>query len=104
MRAWAEAWASQDMNAYLASYGPNFDAPGKQTRSAWENERRARIVGKSTISVKLSDLSVTVQGSKATAKFRQEYNSNTLDLSSRKTLELSKAGERWVIVRETTGG
>lgn len=103
IRAWADAWAAQDMTAYLASYGSNFETPGKQTRSAWENERRARIVGRSTITVKLSDLSVSVQGSKATAKFRQDYNTNTLDLSSRKTLELVKVGERWVIVKEFTG-
>jgi tetratricopeptide (TPR) repeat protein len=103
VNAWANAWAAQDMNAYLASYGQNFAPPGNQARSAWENERRARIVGKSTISVKLSDLSVSVQGSKATAKFMQNYNTNTLNLASHKTLELTKVGERWVIVKEFTG-
>lgn len=103
VRAWADAWAGQDMNAYLASYGPSFETPGKQSRSAWENERKARIVGKSTISVKVSDLSVSVQGSKASAKFLQNYSANTLNLSSRKTLELAKVGERWLIVKEFTG-
>jgi tetratricopeptide (TPR) repeat protein len=103
VRAWADAWASQDMNTYLSSYGPNFETPGKQSRKAWENDRRARIAGKSTISVKLSDLSITLQGSKATAKFRQDYSTGTLNLSSRKTLELTKVGERWVIAKEFTG-
>jgi len=101
--AWADAWAGQDMNGYLSSYSPNFETPGKQSRKAWENDRRARIVGKSTISVKLSDLSVAVQGNKATAKFRQDYSTGTLNLSSRKTLELTKVGERWVIAKEFTG-
>ena len=103
VRAWADAWASKDMSAYLASYGTNFDTPGSQPRKAWEESRRARIVGKSRISVKLSNLSVSVQGSKAVARFKQDYSANSLNVSSRKTLDLAKVGERWVIVKESTG-
>ena len=92
------------MTAYLAAYGKDFDTPGNQSRKAWEEERHSRIVGKSRISVKLSNLSVVVKGDKATAKFKQDYNADTLDVSSRKTLDMTKAGERWLIVRESTGG
>ena len=104
VRAWAEAWSGKNMNAYLSSYGQNFAPPGKQARKAWEDDRRARIVGKSRISVKLSNLSIAVQGSKATAKFKQDYSADSLNISSRKTLDLAKVGERWVIVKESTGG
>ena len=104
VRAWADAWASKDMSAYLASYGTNFDTPGSQPRKAWEEARRARIVGKSRISVKLSNLSVAVQGSKATAHFRQDYSADSLNVSSRKKLDLAKVGDRWVIVKESSGG
>ena len=104
MRAWADAWSSKDMSAYLASYSPNFDTPGSQPRKAWEEARRARIVGKSRISVKLSNLSVAVQGSKATARFKQDYSADSLNVSSRKTLDLAKVSDRWVIVKESSGG
>ncbi len=104
VRNWANAWATKDMTAYLAAYGKDFDTPGNQPRKAWEEERRSRIVGKSRISVKLSNVSVAVKGSKATAKFKQDYSADTLSVSSRKTLDLAKAGERWLIVRESTGG
>ena len=105
VRAWAAAWANKDMRAYLASYGPDFSPEGKQARPAWEEMRRARIVGKSRINVKLSSLAVAVQGNRATAKFRQDYSADTLNISSRKALDLVKvAGGRWVIVRESTGG
>lgn len=104
VKAWASAWSAKDMNAYLGAYGKDFDTPGKQTRKAWEEDRRARIVSKSKISVKLSDLSVDVNGNKATAKFKQDYSADTLNISSRKTLGMTKAGERWLIVRESTGG
>ena len=104
VRAWADAWASKDMAAYLASYGTNFDTPGSQPRKAWEEARRARIVGKSRISVKLSNLSVAVQGSKATAQFKQDYSADSLNVSSRKKLDLARVGDRWVIVKESSGG
>ena len=104
VRAWADAWASKDMSAYLASYGANFDTPGTQPRKAWEEARRARIVGKSRISVKLSNLSVAVQGSKATAQFKQDYSADSLNVSSRKKLDLAKVNDRWVIVKESSGG
>ncbi len=103
VQAWAAAWSAKDMGAYLGAYGKEFDPPGKMSRKAWEDERRARIVGKSRITVKLTEVSVSVNGNRATAKFRQAYSADTLNVSSRKTLDLVKAGDRWVIVRESTG-
>jgi ketosteroid isomerase-like protein len=103
VRAWAAAWSSKDMNRYLASYGKEFDPPGNQARKAWEDDRRSRIVGKARISVTLNNLAIQVNGGKATARFRQDYHADTLNVSSRKTLDLVKAGDRWVIVKESTG-
>ena len=103
IRAWATAWSAKDMGGYLGAYGREFDPPGNMSRQAWEAERRARIVGKAHISVRLSDLHVTVNGNRAVAKFKQAYSADKLNVSSRKTLELVKAGERWLIVRESTG-
>jgi tetratricopeptide (TPR) repeat protein len=103
VQAWAAAWAAKDVSGYLAAYGKDFDTPGKQARKAWEDERRKRIVGKSRISVKLSQIKVSVNGGKARANFRQDYNADSLSVSSHKVLDLVKAGDRWVIVRESTG-
>lgn len=103
VQAWAKAWAGKDMGDYLGAYGASFKPAGGQSRAAWEKERRARIVGKSKISVNVSDLSVDVAGDKATARFRQDYRADSLNVSSRKTLDLAKVNGRWVIVRESTG-
>ncbi|MFM2252495.1 MAG: hypothetical protein RJB68_832 [Pseudomonadota bacterium] len=103
VRNWAKAWAARDMKGYLSAYGRDFDTPGGVKRSAWEEERRQRITGKSKISVTVSNLNITVNGSKATAKFRQDYKANELAVSSRKVLELTKTGDRWLIVRESVG-
>lgn len=104
VQAWAAAWSAKDMQAYLGAYDKSFDPPGRQTRAAWEKEREARIVGKSKISVQLSDLTVAVNGDKATARFRQAYTADTLNVTSRKTLDLVNQNGRWTIVRESTGG
>jgi hypothetical protein len=53
--------------------------------------------------VRITDLNVSVNGNKAVARFKQAYSADTLNVNSRKTLELQKSGERWLIVRESTG-
>ena len=103
VHAWAKAWAARDVKAYLASYGKDFNPPGSMSRSSWEEERRLRISSKSKISIKLENLTVTASGNTAVAKFRQDYKANGLAVSSRKTLDLVKNGDRWQIVKESTG-
>jgi murein L,D-transpeptidase YafK len=101
VKNWAAAWSAKNTGEYLNAYGKEFDAPGG--RKTWEEERKKRIVGKNKISVKLENLVVSVNGGKAQARFRQEYNADALSVTSRKTLDLVKSGDRWVIVKETTG-
>lgn len=103
VHAWARAWAAKDMKAYLASYGKEFDPPGNMSRPAWEEVRRQRITSKSKITVKIENLTVSVSGNTAIARFRQDYKANGLVVSSRKTLDLVKNGDRWQIVKESTG-
>lgn len=104
VRAWASAWASQDMDRYLAAYGSEFTPSGGQSRKNWEEDRRARIVGKSSISVNIENLAIKVDGQNATAKFRQIYRADNLNVSSRKTLEMQRSGNQWHIRKESVGG
>lgn len=103
VEAWAKAWSNKNMAGYLGAYSKSFDPAGKQSRSDWEQDRRDRIVGKSTISVKLENLTVKVSGNQAVAKFRQSYRADSLSVSSRKTLDMVKSGDQWLIVKESTG-
>ena len=103
VRKWAEAWSDRNLKVYFSSYGKDFEPPGDSKRSAWENDREARIMGKSKISVRLDGLKITVNGNKAIAKFRQYYKADELAVSSRKTLELTKYGDQWRITRESVG-
>lgn len=104
VHAWAAAWESQDMNAYLGAYAKNFRPQNQSSRAAWEKERRERIVGRAKITVDISDLRVHVDGDKAQARFRQQYSSGSMNVSSRKTLDMVNQGGHWSIVRESTGG
>ncbi len=101
--AWAKAWSAKDVASYLGAYSKEFAPPGKQSRAAWEEDRRKRIVGKTSISVKLDNLDVTISGNKAVAKFRQQYRAGALSVSSRKTLHLLKTGDHWQITKESSG-
>ncbi|GAB4399174.1 MAG: hypothetical protein OHK0048_12100 [Rhodoferax sp.] len=100
---WAKAWSERDVAAYLRAYAPEFQTPRGLSRRAWEQERVARIRGKSSISVQVSELEVKTQGDQATARFRQTYQADTLSVVSRKTLKFVRHGGRWLIVRESTG-
>ena len=102
VRAWAKAWSAKDMDGYFGAYARDFDG-GKGTHKAWEQERRERISGKRKISVKISGLSIKVEGNKAVARFHQDYNADSLNVSSGKRLDLVRSGSEWVIVKETSG-
>ncbi|QBM29207.1 Tetratricopeptide repeat protein [Hydrogenophaga pseudoflava] len=101
--AWAKAWSSKNMSGYLGAYAGSFTPPGGQSRSEWEADRKARIMPRNRIDVDISELSVSVNGDRASAKFRQAYSSDSLSVTSRKTLDLVRSGNRWLIVRESTG-
>jgi tetratricopeptide (TPR) repeat protein len=100
---WAKAWSARDVRTYLAYYSNEFQTPSGQNRKAWEEDRRARIVGKGSIDVKVEAPQVTVNGNTATVKFRQIYLSDRLTANSRKTLVLTKQGGKWKIKQESTG-
>lgn len=101
--SWANAWGEQDVKSYLNHYSSDFRIPGGQSRKAWEEERRARIVDKESISVKVESPRVNINGNTATVKFRQIYISDRLTANTHKILVLGKQDERWQIKQEKTG-
>ena len=96
---WAKAWSQKDMSGYFAAYNRNFSS-SNMSRSQWEADRRLKILSKRSITVGINQLQITVNGDKAVARFQQVYTSDNFKGNSRKTLELSQQGERWLITRE----
>ena len=101
INAWADAWSRKDMRAYLGAYASDFDTPKGMSRKAWEQEREQRIAGKGgKISVSVDNPQITINGDKATAKFRQHYKATGLSSTTSKTLILVRSGSKWLIKEE----
>ncbi|UCV07146.1 tetratricopeptide repeat protein [Dechloromonas denitrificans] len=101
INAWASAWSRKDMKAYLGAYASDFNTPKGMSRKAWEAEREDRIAGKSgKISVSVDNQQISVNGDKATVKFRQSYKAGSLSSSASKTLILVRSGSKWLIKEE----
>lgn len=103
VNSWANAWSERNVSAYISHYSPHFKVPKKASRKNWEKERRARITEKAHIEVKVSAARITVDGKKATARFRQTYTSDSLTTSTRKTMEFELRDGKWLITEEIAG-
>jgi tetratricopeptide (TPR) repeat protein len=104
LSAWAKAWSSKNVSAYLASYAKDFKTPGGETRSAWEKARKERISHPKSIRVAIETPRVTLNDSgHATVTFRQIYKSDALSTSTLKTVVLVKSGDKWLILQERVG-
>jgi hypothetical protein len=98
---WRAAWQAKDVTRYLASYAPDFRTPGNLPRAKWEALRRDRLTKPSFIVVKVIDPQVTLgKDDVAVAVFVQEYESNLLKESGRKTLRMARYGNDWLILEE----
>lgn len=103
VNAWAGAWSRKDMKGYLGAYASDFSTPRGVSRKDWEAERENRIAGKpGKISVVVDEPTVTIDGDRATAKFRQHYKAGSLDSSTTKTLVFVRSGGKWLIKEENT--
>lgn len=102
VRDWASAWSRKDMSDYLAAYVRDFKG-GDTSASAWQANRRERIMGKRNISVDVSGLKIDIVKDVAKVSFRQAYSADLLRVSSQKTLELEQRNGKWLIRKESTG-
>ncbi len=98
---WARAWSNQNVSGYIAAYDKGYKPDG-ETRSNWEKTRKERITRPHSIKVQLLSPAVTFKDSRhASITFRQNYASDALKSTTRKTLTMVKSGERWLIVEES---
>ena len=101
--SWAKAWSAKDVNGYLTFYSPDFKTPNGEARPAWEAERRRRITAPKSIEVLVDSPKASINANNATVSFRQSYRSDTLKVSSSKTLVLVRSGGKWLIQQERSG-
>lgn len=100
LESWRAAWASRDIERYLAYYERSF-AGDKGDHRAWVMSRR-RIIGSAgdRIELVLSDVDSQVCGERALLTFKQIYRSTTLTDAGTKVLGLVRIDGRWFINKE----
>jgi hypothetical protein len=104
VNAWARSWSDNDIPGYLGAYAADFQAPAGN-RAAWEAERKARIAKPRKIQVVIESPKVEFESSnRAKVTFMQHYRSDALKSSNAKTLVMTKAGDKWQIQQERSGG
>jgi tetratricopeptide (TPR) repeat protein len=105
VNAWAKAWASKNVEAYLGFYAKDFQTPGGEARAEWEKTRRQRVGAPKSITVTVDGPKVVLTGdSQARVTFRQGYSSDVLKGAyATKTLVLAKIDGRWLIRQERVG-
>jgi adhesin transport system outer membrane protein len=103
VKSWAAAWSARDFAAYSAFYAPTFAPDAGLSRNDWAQLRRNRISTRGDINVDVQDLKVRMDGDdRASAQFRQIYQSRDYTDTTQKTLEMIRTGGKWLINRETS--
>lgn len=100
LEAWRTAWQGKRVDDYLAMYGAGFAPPSGMDRAAWEADRHRKLGKNGEIRVEISDLEVSVQGAKASTRFRQRYSSSNYADETQKTLDWALVGGIWKIAGE----
>jgi outer membrane protein, adhesin transport system len=102
VKLWAAISARKDFAAYEALYAPGFKPEGGVSRAEWASAGKARFAQKASISVDMQSIKARPNGlDRATVEFVQDYDDNMRPEPTRKTLELVKVGNSWLIIRES---
>lgn len=101
IKGWSDAWARQDVTAYIAAYAPTYK-PKDMSRQEWEAYRKDRLTKPKFIRLELTDLKAyLVNNTRMRVTFSQTYASETLKTKDKKTLELELINDQWRIISET---
>lgn len=102
VESWRNAWASQDIEQYFASYADSFIPAKGRSRQSWESFRRGRVSAPAGITLKVNNPSVEmVDDDNAKVSFKQFYQAKgRRAIHTNKTLVMKKVGDAWLIDKE----
>ena len=100
VNAWANAWATRDLDSYFGAYSKNF-APENKSRAEWEAARRVSFPATKAVQVAIEQPQVSViDANQVQVTFSQRYRSERASLTTRKSLLLAREGGAWHIAQE----
>ena len=99
--AWANAWRTKNVNAYLGFYSAKFKPEGV-TKSNWITQRKQRVgANPAEIALSLEKVNVVADANKAEVSFVQHYSSGKFSDTVAKVLSFENENGHWMIVKET---
>jgi tetratricopeptide (TPR) repeat protein len=98
---WANAWSSQDLEGYYASYAETFKPAKGRSYASWKKLRKDRVTRPSKINLELNDQEVSIiDDSNAKVRFKQYYKADGGPIHTFKTLVFKKIDSAWLINQE----
>ena len=105
LQMWAQAWEKKDMDRYVKSYVPGFTPSDGKSHAEWVKDRQDRILSKGQIKIQISQVEATlVNKNTVKLRYRQNYQSDKLKVSSVKLIEMKLQDQRWLITKERSAG
>jgi len=96
---WADSWQEKNLDRYMSHYSRTFRS-GAIDYSGWQ-AKKARLFKRSeSLSLKVSDLWVVIEGNYASASFIQHYRDAHYADIGEKTINLVKNDGKWQIISE----
>ena len=99
LELWLKAWQAKKLRYYLTFYDQSFSSGGMNKKKWGSHKAYLNRVYK-VIRVQAKDISITMNGSRATVRFTQHYRSDWHRDVGIKTLDLIKRGDKWRITGE----
>jgi|GEM_PF-807530 len=100
LEQWRTAWASANIDAYLAFYADNFQPANGLSREQWITQRRQRISKAGKIQIEIGDARITPENGSTVVEFLQRYRAANFADQTSKRLTLREEGGRLMIVQE----
>lgn len=101
LKAWSDAWAQGNADAYLAAYAADFVPPGGDTHAEWEKRRRMLLALAKNIDLRIEAPKVKMAADgHALVTFNQYYRSKNYSDALVKQIKLAQREGRWLIVDE----
>jgi hypothetical protein len=98
---WANAWSQQNVDAYLAFYGEEFNPPKNMSRDEWVTQRKVMLRKPKFIKVEIDKpVAILLGGGHAQVSFSQVYQSDNYKDKVKKTLMMKNIDRRWQIIEE----
>jgi tetratricopeptide (TPR) repeat protein len=101
VNSWSQAWSSQNVSAYLASYITGYQPKSNVSHKQWRNTRTQRLTKPSFIKIQLANIkSKQIDSNTVEVTFLQKYQANTYKDQTNKRLTLVRSGSKWLISKE----